>query len=341
MRKKALIGGIGLLFVVIVVIVFMRACGSKGDQVVTEEKVTSEETTSPPFVKGESQEAETQMPSEGEEVEAEKPVEEVDEKEKEEEEKKEEEVVVEKEEEKKLPPPAPKAMVLIKAGEFLMGSIEGDSDEQPVHKLWLDDYYIDRYEVTVKNFQEFSAETGYPMPEQPVWNGEDHPVVNVTWKDAEAYSLWAGKRLPTEAEWEKAARGGLPKKIFPWGNRSATGRDANFADSQTNLSWREGSVDDGYRYSAPVGRYNPNGYGLYDMAGNVWEWCSDWYNPNYFRQSSKKNPKGLASGYKNVVRGGSWLYPSYNMRCSSRNGLEPYYRGESGGFRCVLSVKID
>ncbi len=337
-------GGIGLLVIVIVAFVLVRAFWSKGDKIVKEEKetsMTSVETKSPPPVQEESQGAEAQMPSAGEEVEAEKPVEEEKEEKEEEEKEKTKEETVEKEEEKKPPPPAPKDMVLIKAGEFWMGSIEGDSDEQPVHKVWLDAYYIDRYEVTVKKFQEFSEETGYPMPKQPIWNGENHPVVNVTWKDATVYARWAGKRLPTEAEWEKATRGGLSKKIFPWGNRSPGGRDANFADSRTNLSWKEKGVDDGYRYSAPVGSYKPNGYGLYDMAGNVWEWCSDWYNPHYFQQSTKKNPKGLESGYKNVVRGGSWLYPSYNIRCSSRNGLEPYYRGESGGFRCVLSVKID
>jgi formylglycine-generating enzyme required for sulfatase activity len=347
MGKKALIGGgIGLLVVVaVVVILLIRTCGTQQGTETTEEKKTSQEETSQPSVQEETPVTEVSSASGSEEAEEEanKPPE----GEKEEVEKKEETVAEKKEEEekeeekKKLPPPpAPSDMVHIPEGTFLMGSIDGDQDEQPVNNVWLDHYYIDRHEVTVKQFQKFSNETGYPMPKQPEWSGEDYPVVNVTWEDAAAYARWIGKRLPTEAEWEKAARGGLINKIFPWGNRSAGARDANFADKRTELSWKEQDVDDGYRYAAPVRQYSPNGYGLYDMAGNIWEWCADWYDPHYYKRSSKKNPKGPKSGYRKVVRGGSWLYASYNMRCSSRNGLEPYYRAESGGFRCALSVKI-
>lgn len=342
MERKALIGGgIGLLVVLAVVLILLiRTCGTKQATEISEEKKTSQEETSQPAVKEETPVTEVSSTSEGEEVKEEATSSVEGEKD---EVKKNDETAAEKkveEEKKKLPPPpAPRGMVHIPEGTFLMGSIDGDQDEQPVHNVWLDHYYLDRHEVTVKQFQKFSDETGYPMPRQPQWSGEGYPVVNVTWEDAAAYARWRGKRLPTEAEWEKAARGGLINKIFPWGNRSAGGKDANFADKQTKLSWKEKDVDDGYQHAAPIGQYHPNGYGLYDMAGNIWEWCADWYDPQYYKRSKKKNPKGTKSGSRKIVRGGSWLYPPYNMRSSSRNGLEPYYRAESGGFRCALSVK--
>ena len=189
-------------------------------------------------------------------------------------------------------------MVMIPAGEFEMGT---DSDEisgliewarkwysspvtswhdreKPRHTVYLDAFYMDKYEVTNTLYKKFIDATGHKSPDfwnDDKYNSPDQPVVGVTWDDAKAYAEWAGKRLPTEAEWEKAARGGLVGKKFPWGDSDPDGTQCNFADKNTSDIWSDKSVDDGYQYAAPVGSFTPNGYGLYDMAGNVWEWCAD------------------------------------------------------------------
>jgi len=189
-------------------------------------------------------------------------------------------------------------MALIPEGEFSMGDHHhnvGASDEKPVHTVYLDAYYIDVYEVTNAQYAKFL--NGYGSNEdtaghtlldigdsdcliekvgntyKPKAGYENHPVIEVSWYGAAAYAQFYGKRLPTEAEWEKAARGGLVGKKYPWGDSEPDGSNANFADKNTNYSWRDKTVDDGYERTAPVGSYVPNGYGLYDIAGNVWE-CS-------------------------------------------------------------------
>jgi len=234
-------------------------------------------------------------------------------------------------------------MVLIPAGEFLMGSTDGYPEEEPVHKVYLDDYYIDKYEVTNEEFCQFLNKEGNQVEDGDFWlniyrrvclieciNGkyqpepgyENHPVVCVNWYGVRAYARWAGKRLPTEAEWEKAARGGLVVgKKYPWGDEDPDGSQCNFADKKTSffsaLWWRSKAADDGYRMTAPVGTYSPNGYGLYDMAGNVWEWVSDWYHnddDNYYACSSYKNPQGPGSGSWRVCRGGSWGSDAFRLR---------------------------
>ena len=197
-------------------------------------------------------------------------------------------------------------MVLIPAGDFQMGSGPGttyNSATTPPHTVYIDAFYIDVHEVTVGQYNRFVRETGHhPLPNWvSMYSPTDrHPVVGVNWHDARAYAKWDGKRLPTEAEWEKAARGGLTQKNHPWGNAALDGTQCNFADK--NLSkvwdrerepkdnWADKNLDDGYAYAAPVGSYPANGYGLYDMAGNVWEWCFDAYDENFYANSPYQNP---------------------------------------------------
>jgi formylglycine-generating enzyme required for sulfatase activity len=202
-----------------------------------------------------------------------------------------------------------------------------------VHDVYLDDYYIDKYEVTNRQYKAFCDATGRQYPPDPDFLGfprdledmPDHPVVMVTWEDASAYARWAGKRLPTEAEWEKAARG-TDGRIFPWGNRGAHNR-CNFQDS--GCPGR----------TAKVGSY-PTGvspYGAMDMAGNVWEWCNDWYDGSYPLSSPHNNPQGPASGKQRVVRGGAWNSGVGQICCAVRGYQTPSSRMNSFGFRCAWS----
>lgn len=236
-------------------------------------------------------------------------------------------------------------------------------DEIPRHTVYIDAFYMDTHEVTNKQYKKFVQATGHKEPEgygfykvegnratykrgfKPWadlnYNRNDQPVVCVTWEDAKAYAEWAGKRLPTEAEWEKAARGGLIGKKFPWGDADPDGTKCNFADKNTNFPWSDKNVNDKYQYAAPVGKYPPNGYGLYDMEGNVTEWCMDWYNEVYYTISPKQNPTGPSSGKDRVLRGGSWYCNApYGFRVSYRTFYsDPTRTIFDVGFRCVgLSV---
>jgi len=227
-------------------------------------------------------------------------------------------------------PPAG-AMVSIPAGEFTMGSQDGDADEQPAHKVFLDTFSIDVYEVTVGQYAEFlrSGEARAPLD----WNtmnqsaNQKRPVANVDWPDAAAYCKWTGKRLPTEAEWEKAARG-TDGRIYPWGNDPPTLLHANYG--------KMGSHD--YGTLAPVGTTEDgkSPYGIYDMAGNVWEWVSDWYDHNYYKNSPSQNPTGPSMGGFKVIRGGSWTSSSRNLRSADRYWDPPSFRSlYFPGFRCA------
>jgi formylglycine-generating enzyme required for sulfatase activity len=216
-------------------------------------------------------------------------------------------------------------MVLIPAREFTMGSNDAE-DEKPIHTVYLDTFYIDKYEVTVGQYRKFAQATGRNMPDQPGWNeGDDnYPVVNITWYDASAYASWGGKRLPTDAEWEKAARG-TDKRIYPWGNTP----DPSKCNSGGEYS------HDRYDNTAPVGSF-PQGaspYGVMDMAGNVWEWCSDWYN--YYQKSPSRNPTGPSSGSYRVIRGGSFALDYGYCRTTSRDLYFPEHESPINGFRCV------
>ena len=254
-------------------------------------------------------------------------------------------------------------MVLIPAGEFQMGDAfhEGWGDELPVHTVYLDAFYMDKYEVTNAQYKKFVQATGHREPEGYIfvngswvlgkpwqdknYNGDNQPVMCVSWDDAKAYADWAGERLPTEAEWEKAARGGLSGKRYVWGDDWPPPKNSgNFADETAKKTFPDWTIingyDDGYAYTAPVGKFTPNGYGLYDMAGNVWEWCADWYDSNYYAISPKSNPKGPDSGLDRVLRGGSWYLNDGNLlRVAFRFYSAPTYPLNGLGFRCAgLSV---
>ena len=230
-------------------------------------------------------------------------------------------------------------MALIPAGEFQMGSNNGDSDEKPVHTVYVDAFYMDIYEVTVGQYKRFVRETGHRAPN---WNDvaaysptDRHPIIYVSWYDAMAYAHWAGKRLPTEAEWEKAARGDLVGQKYPWGNSI----DSSKANYSRNV---EGTTH--------VGSYPPNGYGLYDMAGNVWEWCLDAYDGNFYRNSPRRNPIAgadsithITNNFTNVksprvLRGGSWPFNPRYLRVAPRNRNTPTNANFNLGFRCARTL---
>ncbi|HIB87932.1 TPA: tetratricopeptide repeat protein [Candidatus Poribacteria bacterium] len=244
-------------------------------------------------------------------------------------------------------------MTLIPAGKFHMGTPKNETAEwikntHLAHTVELGSFSIDTYEVTIKQYQQFISATGHRA--LPEWVSkysptENHPVVGVSWYDATAYAKWMGKRLPTEAEWEYAARGGLINQRYAWGNSQPSGIECNYADKNADpvlkqidkgYHWSDLNIDDGYAYTAPVGSYLPNGYGLYDMAGNIYEWCADWFGENYYSHSSTRNPEGPSSGDKRVLRGGSWNYDTYSLHVASRIGSNPYSTNSFVGFRCVL-----
>jgi sulfatase modifying factor 1 len=293
-------------------------------------------------------------------------------------------------------------MIWIRGGTFLMGSEAGQADEQPVHRVTLDGFWLDQFEVTNEKFEQFIRATGYvtvaerkpdpkdfpgappenlvpgsvvftpppgdvPLDNHFIWwkyvpganwrhpegpgsdlkGREKHPVVHVAWFDAMAYAKWAGKRLPTEAEWEYASRGGQEQQPYMWGTEQVP--DGKWrANIWQGRFPNENTLADNYRITAPVGSYAPNGYSLYDMAGNVWEWCSDWYLPDYYERSPPRNPAGPDTSFdpnepgvpKRVQRGGSYLCsdlyckgyrPSARMKTSPDTGLA------HSGFRCARS----
>ena len=258
------------------------------------------------------------------------------------------------------PPPArtPEGMVLIPAGTFQMGSEDEDAnfDERPVHTVHLDAFYMDKYEVTNAQFKAFVDanpdwqkdridDRFHDWDYLHLWNGNnypvgkaDHPVVYVSWYAAMAYAQWAGKRLPTEAEWEYAARGRLAGKKYPWGD-TITAADANYDENAGD--------------STPVGNYPPNGDGLYDMAGNVWEWCLDAWDADFYAVSdNSRNPLAgeetvqwlrenfatIPTDPSRVLRGGGWLNSARFLRVADRDDFSPTLTSADSGFRCARAV---
>jgi iron(II)-dependent oxidoreductase len=235
--------------------------------------------------------------------------------------------------------PADKGMVLVPGGEFTMGSTEEDihwaakhfhsesldyyRDETPARRVSLDDFYIDRHEVTVSQYKEYLKQSGGPEPkfqDKPKYNQPDQPVVGITWQQASDYCRSAGKRLPSEAEWEQAARGADARR-YPWGDEPD--------ESKANVRGKK----DGYRYIAPVGGF-PEGrspYGILDMAGDVWEWTGDWYRP--YPGNEHKNE--MYGETLKVIRGGSWFSNLDLARSTVRGKALPNQRLNYIGFRCV------
>jgi len=217
-----------------------------------------------------------------------------------------------------------KGMALVPAGKFSMGS-DDLMESDPVHDVELDSCYIDITEVTVAAYRAYAKAGSKVMPAAPQWGwSEDHPISNVSWSEAKEYCDKAGKRLPTEAEWEKAARG-TDGRIFPWEKGKADGRVNQLGS------------EDGFGTTAPVGSY-PGGqspYGVFDMAGNVWEWCADWYDGKYYRKSPAKNPKGPEKGTARAYRGGAWNNTPYVLQSAGRGKDLPGKKDSSIGFRCA------
>ena len=259
-------------------------------------------------------------------------------------------------------------MLYVPSGEFLMGSADTDPvaqpQERPQHTVYLDPFWIDRTEVTVAQFRLFVQATGYRTtaeeqggayayvesagewqevdgadwqhPFGPQSNAVDnHPVTQVTWSDAVAYCTWTGGSLPTEAQWEKAARGS-DGRLYPWGD-AFDGALLNYCDASCG---GDATFDDDYPFTAPVGSY-PAGaspYGALDMAGNVWEWTADRYNSSYYAHSPSENPTGPTSGASRVLRGGSWNHDRTGMRVAYRLDAPRSTIVDNFGFRCVWPV---
>ena len=222
------------------------------------------------------------------------------------------------------------AMVYVPKGVFTMGSDLGEPDEQPVHDVYLDAFWMDQTEVTYTMYASFA----------PSRSGQ-YPVQNATWEQASAYCAWVGSRLPTEAEWEKAARS-PDKRTYPWGNQNPADDLVNFADVKSRLSWGDVNVNDGYENVAPVGSY-PAGasmYGALDMAGNLAEWVNDWYDETYYSTSPLDNPTGPAEGFFRALRGGSWYGNADSLRTTDRSWYIPEGGTDYVGFRCAQSTVV-
>jgi formylglycine-generating enzyme len=248
----------------------------------------------------------------------------------------------------------------IPTGDFLMGAADAEDDERPVHHVLVSEFFIGRFPVTHDEYARFVRATGYPAPairdlplitiggrdalfrelaspyewdgDQPPAGHSSHPVVLVTHADAVAYCGWLSTvlgraaRLPTEAEWERAARGGVDGRRYPWGDDIDSSRCNYLTDAASKRQ----------RGTRPTGTYPPNAYGLYDIVGNVWEWVSDWYCPDYYETGEMRDPRGPESGTMRIVRGGSWVNDDVAMlRCAYRHKVPPDTYAYSVGFRIV------
>jgi sulfatase modifying factor 1 len=225
-------------------------------------------------------------------------------------------------------------MIQIPEGPFMMGSTDGDPDEIPEHQVFLKAFFLDKKEVTQEEYARFAKITKLPMPKIEVFEEDqskllqpEFAAMSVSWDEAVAYCKWAGKRLPTEAEWEKAGRG-EGKRKYPWGD--------NFVTGNANVDGSE----DGYRYLAPPGSFETgrSPYGVYDMTGNVAEWVADSYDESYYKKSPYRDPKGPDNAELKVVRGGSWRETEHNARLSKRFAAKHWRTDITIGIRCASDV---
>lgn len=263
-------------------------------------------------------------------------------------------------------------MVYVPEGKFTMGSSSGIQNEKPAHTVALDDYWIDQTELTNAMFRMFVEATGYTTDAEKVshslayqsgrslplaqkWKQvpgadwlhpqgpgssidglENHPVVQMSWNDATAYCKWADGRLPTEAEWERAARGN-DERSYPWGNNPPGAEQANSADVNLDALWANQGFNDGFKFTSPVGHY-PAGkspFGALDMAGNAAEWVFDIFRSDFYFSSPFSNPTGPASGYVHVMRGGQWSFTAAGLRSAARVGQLSTLSSDYSGFRCA------
>jgi formylglycine-generating enzyme required for sulfatase activity len=228
-----------------------------------------------------------------------------------------------------LPP-----LISIPAGWFSMGSEAGQDNERPVHRVWVDEFLLGAFQVTNAEYRRFLHAAANPPP--PLWrdpnfNHPGQPVVAVSWFEASKYSQWLAAatgqpfRLPTEAEWERAARGGAEGKLYPWGDEPP--------QSLPNYDqrWKTGPE--------PVGRYAPNAFGIYDICENVHEWCSDWYQADYYTFSPDRIPHGPDSGTRRSSRGGSWRHHIKVSRCAARSSIPPEFQYADYGFRVAAILR--
>ena len=243
-------------------------------------------------------------------------------------------------------------MIHIKGGNFTMGSEGFGEFESPVHAITISDFLLDETLVTNKEFNDFVSATNYESTAEKngaAWGYEngaykiisglnwksyytkeraDHPVVLVSWHDAIAYCKWANKRLPTEAEWEYAAKSGEVENLYPWGNTEPDGTQSVFAQKPGSFPGTDS-----------VKNHQPNVFGLYDMVGNAWQWCNDWFGETYYSLSEEFNPQGPAEGQTKVRRGGAWnVIQSFRLRGTNRGAMLPDAASPNVGFRCAKSI---
>lgn len=223
----------------------------------------------------------------------------------------------------------------IPEGWFWMGDDDGRDDERPAHRIWVDAFELGAFQVTNADYAHFLAATGHLKPllwDDPNFNRADQAVVAGSWFDAIDYCEWLtrvtdhGYRLPTEAEWERAARGGIEGQSFPWGDTPPESLP-DYA-----LRWKTGPE--------PVGRYAPNPYGLFNMGDNVHEWCADWYDPSYYAASPERNPQGPTTGTRRASRGGSWRHHIKVTRSAARSSIPPEFKYADYGFRVARHSEI-
>ena len=230
---------------------------------------------------------------------------------------------------------SPPPLVAIPAGWFLMGCDTGQDNEKPMHRVWVDEFQLARTQVTNSEYSQFLRDTASPPPPFFADSGfghPDQPVVGVCWHEAVRYCAWLSARtrlnlrLPTEAEWERAARGGSENALYPWGDTPPQ-ELPGYADR-----WTTGPE--------PVGRGEPNAFGLFNMCDNVHEWCSDWFDANYYAVSPDRNPRGPQTGTRRASRGGSWRHHIKMSRCAARSSIPPEFQYADYGFRVVCDPEM-
>jgi formylglycine-generating enzyme len=244
-------------------------------------------------------------------------------------------------------------MKFIPAGKFLMGSKGWGEFEEPIHEVFVDEFLIDETSVTNVEFSKFVQETNFKTSAEnkgfamgykngvmkeiaglnwkSYFNNDrlNHPVVLVSWNDANEFAKWVGKRLPSEAEWEKAARGSLVQNLYPWGNEEPKNETCN---------WGKQTMD--FPATTDVKTFLPNDFGLYDMAGNVWNWCNDWFGETFYSSQNQENPTGAEEGITKVRRGASFnVIQTFRLRCANRGAYSPDNFAINIGFRCVKDFK--